>query len=385
MDEHEEWKMKIMEAQKESEQPSEIPFYGRDNNNYPKFKFVSKELGVMSGPVTALIGQSNSGKTYAAVNLALAVANGCKLFGKFVVEKGKVLWLDFEGGPVMVPVYFTRVANGMGLTANNVNVLYPSWRLNDESDVEAVEQDLMSKLAGYTLCVIDCFSAMAPDLQHNDVGIRGPIDMLSRVSASTGCAILMLHHERKGKGEDKKSNSRGSSAIMDALGCALAYERKAGSIIATITKTKLRIGQWFEREIEYREEGVWIDSLDCTSDARLTALDYVPEVPIGERILAFLVDGEKKAGQIHALTGGKHDDYQSARDDLIGRKLIVMERKGKGAQYYSLTEDGLVEAYKLQRQAARTVIDEKDRARKMDHVAEKFCKMNGVREWYGDE
>ena len=116
---------------------------------------------------------------------------------------------------------------------------YPTLRLDDDGaeDVIARECD------GATLAIWDSYRAAAPRTDENSSEARVPLDMLARVSESTGCTQLVIHHARKPNAANAggaKMSIRGSSALFDACATVLVLDggEKNGPVVCSQEKAR---------------------------------------------------------------------------------------------------------------------------------------------------
>ena len=207
--------------------------------------FVVRDLYICPGRHTQIQGFGYSGKTIAAMSLALSVATGKPAWGHFHVRSpGLVGHIDHEQGKRATLRRYHRLARAMGIArgdlAGKLKVLcLPSFRLSDD-DAEAW---LILETAGMVLCVIDSLRATVLGCDENDSSIRAFLDKLLRVSEATGCSFVLIHHAGKSQqGRDARETGRGSSAIFDSAGTVLRLaveeSEEAGATITKVTMTK---------------------------------------------------------------------------------------------------------------------------------------------------
>jgi hypothetical protein len=204
----------------------------------PDVRWVCRDLCICPGRPAMLAGYGFSGKTIAALSLAVQVATGRAAFGQFPTRRtGRVYHLDHEQGTHGTRRRIQRIllANGIHegeLEGFEVKV-FPSANLT----THGFEEFLKRALDGASLCSFDSLRAITPGIDENDSKIREYLDILTRVSEKTGCAMLVIHHDGKG-GKDKEGREtmRGSSAIFDACGTVLSFSAKEGEPIKVSAK-----------------------------------------------------------------------------------------------------------------------------------------------------
>lgn len=200
----------------------------------PPVPYLLRELDICPGAPTLFAGLGFSGKTLLAHALGLAVACGAPAWGSLTTRPGKVLVLDYEQGEHLTRRRIQRMARGMGLIPEGDSLRLASMPALYADDPEA-EAELRAACQGVALCVIDSLSAACPSLEENSASARRTLDMLGRVSEATGCVIIVIHHGKKPGKDDTggaRNSIRGSSALFDAAGCVVVFERSPNGTIA---------------------------------------------------------------------------------------------------------------------------------------------------------
>lgn len=198
----------------------------------PPIKWTVEGLGIAPGGVTVVGGAGYGGKTMAMQELVLSVASGRPVFGKFPVEQGRAVHLDFEQGRRVTQERYQRLAKSKGIDlaslppgALGVCCLPKKQFKNDKASEEA----MVRICTDAKVCVIDAFRGAFPDADENSSAVRGCIDMLQRVSDRTGCSIIVVAHSNKPReGVDVRNSLRGSGAIFDAAQTVYMFEGVPG-------------------------------------------------------------------------------------------------------------------------------------------------------------
>ena len=177
--------------------------------------------GYISEGFLVLAGRQKLGKTWLAIDMALAVAVGGVAIGSIGCEQGDVLYIDMENGPRRIQ--------------GRINTLYPDERNRpDLSRLEWVTEapqlgaGLIEELERWRvsvpaprLIVIDVLQrikppgSMARNAYENDYSTWAP---LQHWATEHGIAVLGLHHTKKGGADDPLealSGSNGLSACAD--------------------------------------------------------------------------------------------------------------------------------------------------------------------------
>ena len=201
---------------------------------------------VSQGEPTLIVGGAGSGKTSAMVELALSVATGRAVWGRFAVERpGPVVHIDYEQGKTLRRTY-RAFAAGIGLDAaelvrkGDLRIApLPREQLLDanvtDKHLSTVGRELVALTRGATLCIVNSLTAGTNKVNENDAKIAAVFNLFCRVTEITGCAFIVLHHTGKGAG-----GARGSSAIDGAVQTTFAISHRKGDSHTVWTHTKDR-------------------------------------------------------------------------------------------------------------------------------------------------
>jgi len=177
--------------------------------------------GYISEGFLVLAGRQKLGKTWLAIDIALAVATGGVAIGSILCEQGDVLYIDMENGPRRIQ--------------GRINTLFPDERNRPDLSrlewvTEAPQMDagFIDELEHWRISVprprfviIDVLQRIKPagsmtrNAYENDYATWSPLqDWATR----HGIAVLGLHHTKKGGADDPLetlSGSNGLSACAD--------------------------------------------------------------------------------------------------------------------------------------------------------------------------
>lgn len=202
----------------------------------PRFEWLCEELNLIRGRVIGFHGYGDAGKTFAAMDMELSVVCGGKAWGSLDIGLyGDVVHLDFEQQEEITRWRFQRLAYARGIDLATLGTrlglvsLPPAYLTHEDA-----EEALVLLLTGKVFSVIDNLTAGCPAIEQNGTVIAAPLYMLGRVSARTGCTIVIIHHDNKQNeataGRPRSQAMRGSGAIHAALGGAVAFTAQEGSV-----------------------------------------------------------------------------------------------------------------------------------------------------------
>lgn len=168
---------------------------------------------IAAGDYGVLGAERKAGKTFAALDLAVAVASGGKWLGQYPVdEPGPVLFSGPEGGPRKFVRRLRAIAGFYGVDLGSLP-LYLEFRsrdLTDSGGLAAFEREIQRVKP--VLVIVDSFYRTAPADNIKDLSARGAIlqRLQEAVTESSEAALLVTHHFNKtgvGAGPDRLSGT----------------------------------------------------------------------------------------------------------------------------------------------------------------------------------
>lgn len=170
--------------------------------------------GLLSRRSHALMyGAPGAGKSFLALDLAYAVAQGREWMGH-KVNGGIVVYIPFEGGGGMGKRVQALVAKH-GHAPNFRVIESPDYNLQELSGRQALGQDLAAALGDEkpALIVFDTLARVLRGDENSAKDMGGLNAAVAALIESTGCCALLVHHS----GKDASRGARGSSALLGAL------------------------------------------------------------------------------------------------------------------------------------------------------------------------
>lgn len=199
----------------------------------PPVPYIVPALGFARSSAPNVIGgYGYSRKTLALQDLALSVATGTAVWGRFPCSQASVVHVDYEQGDYLSWQRYQRLAHARGIDLAGLGeVLRFATSPAKYLDSEGIEDDLVRLIDGAGFAFVDSLKAATPSLEENSSAIRIPLDVLLRVSTRTKACIAVVHHARKPSKDESgsaKTILRGSSAIFDACSSVLTFTSDAG-------------------------------------------------------------------------------------------------------------------------------------------------------------
>ncbi|NPV73759.1 MAG: AAA family ATPase [Pelotomaculum sp.] len=268
--------------------------------------------GLLPEGLTILGGKPKIGKSWLALNLAVAVANGGKALG-VDVEPGPVMYLALEDTPRRLKSRLLSVLNGS--PAPRWLHFYTSWPKLDENGLTLLEAEILRREA--RLIIIDTFQRIRP-VQRGNGNIYGldyeDVARLKQVADRCGVAMLLVHHLKKASEIDPVDMLSGSTGLSGAADAIWVLTRERGQADAILYVTG--------RDLEEKELALSFDPATTTWNIMGTAQEYRMSRERRE-ILEVLREAEEPLGpkEIADLTGKPYAN--------IKKLVYVMAKSGE--------------------------------------------------------
>lgn len=166
--------------------------------------------------VGVLVGGEGSGKTFVAVDLCMAIANGTAYANNFHTTQGRVLYAAAED-KLGVGSRFVAHHQSSGLSVDNIT-LWQGISLADEEDIEYLEQSGER----FQFVVIDTLSKATPRLDENDnSAMASAIGRAYQLSAMWNAFVLLVAHS----GKEASKGIRGASSLTANVDTILKVTR----------------------------------------------------------------------------------------------------------------------------------------------------------------
>ena len=160
-----------------------------------------------------LAGPSKAGKSYALIELCIAIAEGGSWLG-FRCAKGKVLYVNLEVDRASCLHRFRDVYTAWKIperNAGNIDI----WNLRGKAvpmDVLAPKLIRRAAKKGYIAIIIDPIYKVITGDENSASEMAKFCNQFDKVCNELGCAVIYCHHHSKGGQGDKKSMDRASGS-----------------------------------------------------------------------------------------------------------------------------------------------------------------------------
>lgn len=185
-----------------------------------------------------LYGESGAGKSFMALDMAMAIARGCEWRGR-KVKQGAVAYIAAEGAGGFrkrVAAYGQHFEQDLGEIPMAVLGAAPNlMEVTDTKDVIRALRQVGQVVGRLAMVVVDTLAQTTPGANENageDMGKA--LGHCKRIHEATGAMVLLVHHS----GKDKTKGARGWSGLRAACDAELEVIREGTARALRLTKSK---------------------------------------------------------------------------------------------------------------------------------------------------
>jgi hypothetical protein len=195
-------------------------------------KWLVKDLWMEQG-VGIIGGEPKSYKSFVSAQVAVCVAAGKPIFGKYETTKGGVLMFNAEDRPQMTRQRIDKMCCALDLKLSDLDVSLinvPQLRLDDQTQIKALSSTVAHIKP--SLLILDPLRDLH-GLDENDAQIVAALlSPLRVIQREHGCAVMLVHHMAKVSETKRRAGQRlrGSSVLHGWVDSALYLEHKDGAI-----------------------------------------------------------------------------------------------------------------------------------------------------------
>ncbi len=293
-----------------------------------------------------LAGPAGVGKSLFALEVALDLANGVPLLGRFEVSRAqRVLILQQELAQAEMQKRLAHMIAGKGWDALVGGVTFnepgPFPDLENAADQGAMINAITSTQAG--VVVLDPLSTFHSRDENDNVRMRRVLGQVTSLCRTAHCAAIVLHHFGKphtgGNGDDTRHSIRGASSILDWADTALTLTEKRYEtlILRRLEFVKIRNGKplrplLLKRDPESHLHTIEAEERVLCDPARAAGIlaDLGGEVPSKAALVTAIINetGSSKPTAYRvidqAITAGL---FEVARGEGTKRRLVLCEKR----------------------------------------------------------
>ena len=203
--------------------------------DFPEPRFAVE--GLIAEGLNFVCGAPKLGKSWWALDLAIAVASGGNALGKLPVEQGTALYLALEDSPRRIQERLTLVLRGAPAPAGLFfETVFPSINQGGKEELDA----WLTAHPETRLVVVDVFSKVRPITRDNaDRYLSDYLaaEPLKEIADAHRVAIVVLHHTRKAGADDFLETVSGTHGLAGAADTVLVLKRSRGRADAELAVT----------------------------------------------------------------------------------------------------------------------------------------------------
>ncbi len=178
---------------------------------------------------TILAGRPKTGKSWLTLGLALAVAGGAPALGG-VAAAGEVLYLALEDGPRRLRRRLDKMLRTLGTAAPAALHLATTWPRVGQGGLQRVDEWLHAHPAA-RLVVVDTLARVRD--RRGEGGVYEEdyrtLAALKDLGDRYACAVVVVHHTRKGDSDDPLESIAGTLGLSGAADCVLVLRHQRQS------------------------------------------------------------------------------------------------------------------------------------------------------------
>jgi RecA-family ATPase len=224
---------------------------------------------ITNSSLNVFYGEAGSKKTYSALSMAVAVANG-KEWLNFVTKKSPVLIIDEESGEKRLARRLNETMKGANCESSGqlYFISLAGFKLDKKEDVRTIESEI-NKI-GAKLVIFDALADIMDGDENSKKDVQPVMNNLRKIADNTDSSIILIHHANKGGGY------RGSTAIKASSDLMIQVSSDLDDSVINFKTEKNRDGTY----ISWSAEATWEGDtfyLESTSTIQKTSSreDYV--------------------------------------------------------------------------------------------------------------
>lgn len=160
-----------------------------------------------------IAGPSKAGKSYALIELCVAISEGQKWFG-FNCTKGKVWYINLELDPASCMHRFKDVYTALNITPNNLNNIDILHLRGKSVPMDKLAPILIRRALkeNYIAIIIDPIYKVLTGDENSADQMAHFCNQFDKICSELGCAVIYCHHHSKGSQGGKRSMDRASGS-----------------------------------------------------------------------------------------------------------------------------------------------------------------------------
>ena len=266
-----------------------------------------------TGAVGVIGGAPKCGKSWLALELAVAVASGRPCLGHFAVPAaGPVLLYAAEDTPLQVRQRIEQLCRARCAHFDTLElglILEPTLRIDRTRDIDRLRTTLAQQ--HYRLLILDPYVRLQAADENNATEVAAILATLRELSRSFSLALLLVHHARKSPSDAAGQALRGSSDFH-AWGDSNLYLRRRGHELLLTVEHRAAAAPP-PLTLALAQDPLRLELIRH-------AADHAAEASLEQRLLAALARGPAHLDHLRAAV--------AARKQSVTRALRTLEETG---------------------------------------------------------
>ena len=246
-----------------------------------------------------IAGPSKAGKSFALIEMAIAIAEGKKWLN-WECAQGRVLYVNLELDRASCLHRFKDVYTSMGLSANNLQNVH-IWNLRGKTvpmDKLAPKLIRRAHKKNYTAVIIDPIYKVLTGDENSADQMAHFTNQFDKVATELGCSVIYCHHHSKGSQGGKKSMDRASGSGVFARDPDALIDLVELEIPETLLKTQINneLVKYYEDRIKTLNNKYYITKIGMDDHYDYEKMKYHAE----QSLSGHLMEVRAKAKEIEA-------------------------------------------------------------------------------------
>lgn len=194
------------------------------NQKLPKKQFLLSPWLAESG-LAQVHAYRGVGKTYFALNVAVAVATGGSFLGWNCPKPKRVLYIDGEMSAIDMQSRLKEIVGDKKIDTEYLKLVTPDLQKNysPELGTPRGQEALHNATDEADLIIVDNIATLCRTGQENDSDSWGPVQRWALSMRAKGKTVLFIHHS------NKSGHQRGTSSREDVLDTVIALKKPKNS------------------------------------------------------------------------------------------------------------------------------------------------------------
>lgn len=266
-------------------------------------------------------GAPKCGKSWLALELAVAVASGRPCLGRFAVPvPGPVLVYAAEDAPLQIRERIEQLCQARGAAFHSLDlglILEPALRIDRTQDIERLRTTL--SLRQPRLLILDPYVRLQAADENNATEVAAILATLRELSRTFSLALLLVHHARKSPSNSAGQSLRGSSDFHAWGDSNLYLRRRPDDLLLTIEHRAAAAPPPLSLTLAHDPLRLDIRHADSQPPAN-TSLE--------QRVLAALHHGPCRLEQLRAAVGARKQSVATTLRSLEASGHVVRHPDG---------------------------------------------------------